>query len=94
MQTNIGKQIYGLCETLWPITRSITGEGVRETLSVIKKILPDLEVHEVATGTQCFDWTIPKEWSIKNAYLIGPDGHKIIDFKQNNLQKILHSGGA
>ena len=91
MQANIGKQIYGLCEILWPITRSITGEGVRETLSVIKKILLDLKVHEVATGTKCFDWTIPKEWNIKDAYVIDPDGHKIIDLKQNNLHVVSYS---
>ena len=91
MQDNIGKQIYSLCEALWPITRSITGDGVRETFSVIKKILPDLKVYEVETGTNCFDWTIPKEWNIKNAYIIDPDGHKIVDFKQNNLHVVSYS---
>lgn len=91
MQANIGKKIYDLCETLWPINRSITGDGVRETLSIIKKILPDLKVYEVATGTQCFDWTIPKEWSIKDAYVIDPDGHKVIDFKENNLHIVSYS---
>ena len=91
MQANIGKKIYDLCETLWPITRSITGDGVRETLSVIKKILPNLAVHEVATGIQCFDWTIPMEWSIKDAYVIDPDGNKIINFKQNNLHIVSYS---
>ena len=91
MQANIGKKIYGLCKTLWPITRSITGDGVRETLSIIKKILPNLTVHEVATGIQCFDWTIPMEWSIKDAYVIDPDGHKIINFKQNNLHIVSYS---
>ena len=91
MQANIGKKIYDLCETLWPITRSITGDGVRETLSVIKKILPNLVVHEVATGIQCFDWTIPMEWNIKDAYVIDPDGNKIINFKQNNLHIVSYS---
>jgi aminopeptidase-like protein len=91
MNSNIGKKIYGLCETLWPITRSITGDGVRETLSIIKNILPDLKIHEVATGTECFDWTIPKEWNIKDAYVIDPDGQKIIDFKQNNLHLVSYS---
>lgn len=91
MQANIGKQIYGLCEILWPITRSITGNGVRETLSIIKNILPNLKVHEVATGTKCFDWTVPKEWNIKDAYVLDPDGNKIVDFKNNNLHVVSYS---
>ena len=60
---------YELAKILFPINRSITGNGVRETLKIISQTLPDLVQHEVPTGTQCFDWNIPKEWNIKSAYL-------------------------
>ena len=64
----LGDNIYNLCKTLWPITRSITGDGVRETLNIIRKNIPDLTIHEIPTGTGCFDWIVPKEWNIKDAY--------------------------
>jgi len=91
MKLNNGESIYDLCKRLWPITRSITGNGVRETLSIIQNKVPDLTIHEVPTGTQCFDWKIPKEWNIKDAYIIDPDGNKIIDFKINNLHIVSYS---
>ena len=81
MELNNGKDIYNLCEKLWPITRSITGSGVRETLGIIQQEIPDLTIHEVLTGTQCFDWEIPKEWNIRDAYIIDQNGNKVIDFK-------------
>ena len=87
----VGTYIYQLCEDLWPITRSITGAGVRETLNIIKRHLPDLVVCEVPTGTKCFDWTVPKEWNIRDAYVIDPNGNKIIDFKDNNLHVVSYS---
>jgi len=85
------KDIYKLCETLWPINRSITGEGVRKTLEIIKKIIPNLVIKEIPSGTKCFDWTVPYEWSIKDAYIIDPDGKKIVDFKENNLHVLGYS---
>ncbi len=91
MQIDIDKKIYNLCEELWPITRSITGNGVRETLNIIQKKIPDLIIHEVPTGTKCFDWKIPKEWNIKDAYVIAPNGKKIIDFQDNNLHVVSYS---
>ncbi len=87
----VGIYIYKLCEDLWPITRSITGKGVRETLNIIKKHLPDLDVCEVPTGTKCFDWTVPKEWNIRDAYVIDPNGNKIVDFKDSNLHVVSYS---
>jgi len=56
-----GHEMHELMHRLWPICRSITGEGVRETLSILAEKLPELKVHEVPTGTRCFDWIIPKE---------------------------------
>jgi aminopeptidase-like protein len=91
MELNNGKDIYNLCEKLWPITRSITGSGVRETLGIIQQEIPDLTIHEVLTGTQCFDWEIPKEWNIRDAYIIDQNGNKVIDFKDNNLHVVSYS---
>ena len=91
MKLKDGKDIYSLCELLWPITRSITGDGVRETLRIIQQEISNLTIHEVPTGTQCFDWKIPKEWNIKDAYIIDPDGKKIIDFQDSNLHVVGYS---
>ena len=88
---DIGENIYSLCQRLWPITRSITGEGVRQTLGVIKEHLPGLIINEVPTGEVCFDWEVPKEWNISDAYVICPDGNKILDFKLNNLHVVSYS---
>ena len=82
--------MYGLMSELFPICRSITGNGVRDTLKIISKHVP-LEIHEVATGTRVFDWTIPKEWNIHDAYIIDPTGKKIIDFKNSNLHVVSYS---
>jgi len=91
MKLNNGKSIYNLCKQLWPITRSITGNGVRETLRIIQKEIPDLTINEVLTGVQCFDWKIPKEWNIIDAYIIDPNGDKIINFQENNLHVVSYS---
>ncbi|WP_429082682.1 DUF4910 domain-containing protein [Aeromonas veronii] len=87
----IGDQIYDLAKKLWPINRSITGNGVRETLSIISEIIPELTLIEVQSGTQVFDWTVPKEWRVKDAYIITPSGEKICDFKENNLHLVGYS---
>ncbi|BBN81092.1 aminopeptidase [Pseudoalteromonas sp. A25] len=87
----IGREIHNLASELWPICRSITGNGVRQTLKIIKQHLPQLQTFEVPTGTQCFDWTVPKEWNIKDAYVIDPNGKKIIDFKVSNLHVVGYS---
>ena len=86
----IGDQIYALVSTLFPICRSITGNGVRETLSHVQKLLP-ITVHEVPTGTPVFDWTVPKEWNIKDAYVANSQGERVIDFKKSNLHVLNYS---
>jgi len=88
---NIGEKIYELACELFPINRSITGRGVRETLRIIQRELSDLQIHEVPSGTQCFDWSVPREWNICDAYIIGPDGKKIADFHENNLHVVGYS---
>lgn len=75
---------------LYPICRSITGNGVRETLRIIKKHIP-LTIHEVPSGTRVFDWTIPKEWNIHDAYVKTSSGEKVIDFRKNNLHVLNYS---
>lgn len=82
---SIGDEMYRLAEELFPIDRSLTGDGVRRTLAIIKRELPDMEVHEVPTGTQVFDWTVPKEWAIRQAYIEDEQGNRIIDYKDLNL---------
>ena len=75
---------------LFPICRSITGDGVRETLRIIQTHIP-LTMHEIASGTPVLDWTIPSEWNIRDAYVLDPQGNKIIDFKKNNLHVVGYS---
>ena len=88
--TEIGSEMHGLMRELYPICRSITGDGVRQTLNILKKDIP-LNVHEVASGTKVFDWTVPKEWNIKDAYVKNSKGKKIIDFKKSNLHVLNYS---
>ena len=87
----IGSEIHNFAKELWPINRSITGEGVRETIELIKRHLPNLTVNSVPTGTKVFDWTVPKEWSVKGAYILTPSGEKICDFTENNLHLLGYS---
>lgn len=86
----VGQGMYQLIERLYPICRSITGNGVRETLSIINEYIP-LEVREVPTGTKVFDWTVPKEWNIRDAYIKDLKGERIIDFQKSNLHVVNYS---
>tara|TARA_B100000686_G_C16689309_1_gene916665 strand:+ start:145 stop:1443 length:1299 start_codon:yes stop_codon:yes gene_type:complete len=87
----IGKKIHDLCKILWPINRSITGNGVRKTLDILKKKCSEMKIYEVASGTKVFDWTIPNEWNVKEAKILGPGGKKILDFSDNNLHLVGYS---
>jgi aminopeptidase-like protein len=88
----IGHKIHDLAKNLWSFNRSITGDGLRETLNYIKKNhLSDLKIHSEKTGQKVFDWTIPKEWKIRDAYIITPSGKKICEFKKNNLHIVGYS---
>ena len=87
----IGKDIHDFASKLWPLNRSLTGEGLRETLNQISKHLPTLNIKSVKSGTKVFDWTVPKEWSVKEAYIITPSGEKICDFSKNNLHLVGYS---
>ncbi|MFO7256801.1 MAG: DUF4910 domain-containing protein [Bacteroidota bacterium] len=85
-----GQRIHQLIAELYPFFRSITGDGVRATLNVIRKHVP-LEVHEVPTGTKVFDWEVPREWNIRKAYIKDPDGNTIVDMKDSNLHVLNYS---
>jgi aminopeptidase-like protein len=79
-----------LITELFPLCRSITGDGVRRTLEIVQQLVP-LEVIEVPSGTAVFDWTVPNEWNIREAYIKGPDGQKVVDFDEHNLHLVGYS---
>lgn len=85
-----GDKMIGFISSLFPICRSITGNGLRETLRKINDEIP-LQIHEVPTGTKVLDWEIPKEWNIKDAYIRNSDGNKIVDFQKLNLHVLNYS---
>ncbi len=87
---NKGRQIYQLAEKLFPICRSITGNGVRETLKKLSEHYP-IHIEEVPSGSQVFDWTVPKEWNIKDAYIETLSGKKVIEFQNSNLHVMGYS---
>jgi aminopeptidase-like protein len=86
----LGQRMYALAERLFPICRSITGNGLRETLRILQQEIP-LALHEIPTGTLAFDWVVPLEWNIRDAYIKNSRGEKIVDFQQNNLHVLNYS---
>jgi len=86
----LGQRMYALAERLFPICRSITGNGLRETLRILQQEIP-LTLYEVPTGTPAFDWVVPREWNISDAYIKNSRGEKIVDFQQNNLHVLNYS---
>ena len=80
-----GKQMYDLAARLFPICRSITGNGVRQTLDILKQQLPGMQITEVPSGTKVFDWEVPREWNISEGYIENSSGERVIDFQENNL---------
>lgn len=88
---NVGNEMYQLARELFPIDRSLTGDGVRRTLAVLKRELPELTIHEVPSGTEVFDWTVPKEWAVRQAYIEDEKGNRIIDYKDLNLHVMGYS---
>ena len=81
---------WGLMERLYPICRSITGDGVRQTLAEVGKLIP-LQMTEVPSGTPVFDWEVPREWNIREAWITGPDGERIVDFRDHSLHVVNYS---
>lgn len=92
LESKVKEEMYELCERLFPICRSITGDGVRKTLQMLVEVYGnEINIHEVPTGTKVFDWTVPKEWNIKEAYIENSKGQRVIDFKNNNLHVVGYS---
>jgi aminopeptidase-like protein len=87
---DIGNELHCFAAELFPICRSITGDGIRRTLKLIQKRIP-LNVFEVPTGTTVFDWMVPKEWNIRDAYIKDSRGKKVVDFQQSNLHVLNYS---
>ncbi|HXJ10978.1 MAG TPA: DUF4910 domain-containing protein [Candidatus Limnocylindrales bacterium] len=85
-----GAELQQFARELFPICRSITGNGIRQTLALIGQKIP-LEIREVPSGTQVFDWTVPKEWNIRDAYIQGADQRRIVDFQKSNLHVLNYS---
>jgi aminopeptidase-like protein len=86
----LGSEMYELMRELYPLCRSITGNGLRETLRIVSRAAP-LDVHEIPSGTRVFDWVVPKEWNIKEAYIADRSGRRVIDFKNSNLHVLGYS---
>ena len=90
-QQSLGHQMHIFIRELFGICRSLTGPGTRETLRRIQLLLPGMHLHEVPSGTEVFDWTVPDEWTIRSARLVGPAGETIVDFTNNNLHVLGYS---
>jgi aminopeptidase-like protein len=89
-QQALGQQMFDLAGELFPICRSITGDGVRQTLAILNRRIP-LSIHEVPSGTNVFDWTIPPEWNIADAYIKDEKGERVVDFQKSNLHVLNYS---
>src|SRR4051812_7498165 len=86
----LGRQMHALAAELYPICRSLTGPGVRQTLAHLAKLVP-LKTFEVPSGTKVFDWEVPQEWTIRDAYIKDESGRRIVDFRQLNLHVVGYS---
>ena len=91
LYTIYGSKMMNWAKDIFPYNRSITGEGVRSTLNYFKKFLPGLKINYVKTGYKAYDWIVPKEWKVNDAYISDLNGKKIVDFKKNNLHLIGYS---
>src|SRR5690348_12559732 len=89
-RTMLGQRMFDLAAELFPICRSITGNGVRQTLKILGQHIP-LSIREVPSGTPVFDWTVPLEWNISDAYIKNERGERVIDFKNSNLHVLNYS---
>jgi aminopeptidase-like protein len=87
----VGILMHELAAELWPIARSITGSGVRETLEILRREVPELTIQSIPSGTKCFDWTVPEEWSISEAFIEDESGSRLVDFQHNNLHVVGYS---
>src|SRR6267154_1451578 len=87
----LGQELHGCAADLYPICRSITGEGIRRTLASIQSRIPHVRIVDIPTGTQVLDWTVPKEWNIHDAYIKDASGKRVVDFLKCNLHVMNYS---
>ena len=87
----IGNEMFSWAKDIFPLNRSITGQGVRDTLLYFKNIIPELKIKEIPTGEKIFDWEVPNEWNIKEAYIEDENKKRIIDFNNSNLHVLGYS---
>ena len=92
-ETGVGEDIFSLAAELYPICRSITGDGVRQTLRHLSRHI-NLAVREVPSGTRVFDWTVPREWNIRDAFVKNAEGERVIDFRRSNLHVLNYSSAV
>lgn len=88
---NAPEQMYKICRDIFPYNRSLSGQGVRDTLEYIKNILPELEIKSIKSGEHVFDWIVPEEWNVRDAYVMSENGEKVIDIKNSNLHLVGYS---
>ncbi|MDD5718593.1 MAG: DUF4910 domain-containing protein [Candidatus Krumholzibacteria bacterium] len=86
----LGNRLHALAAELFPLCRSLTGDGVRRTLAILGRHIP-LTVHEVPSGTRVFDWVVPPEWTIRDAYIADEQGNRLVDFQRSNLHVVGYS---
>jgi aminopeptidase-like protein len=89
--TVIGRELHKWASELFPLNRSLTGEGTLHTLHYLKDLLPDLEIKSIESNSKVFDWTVPKEWNIRAGFIKNENGKILIDLKNNNLHVMSYS---